>query len=465
MSGSAPSAKLYSSMSDLVESLTTTQVIAELFSDKSILRSMLHFEAALARAEAGSGIIPPAAADAITNIANTAEFDSQALAQAAFRAGTVAIPFVQALTERVRAIDSKAAGFVHWGTTSQDVSDTALVLVLKQVRGVLEGDHSRLITALRGLSERYAETVMLGRTLLQPAPPITFGLKAAGWLAAARRGWTRIESAFDEALILQFGGASGTLAALGDKGIEVGTALAKELGLSYPDAPWHTHRDRLAALMAALGVYTASLGKMARDIEQLMQMEVAEAAEPGGDGRGGSSTMPHKRNPIACSLTLAAAYRVPGLVATLLSTMVQEHERATGGWQAELATISELVGAVGVATGSMREAAEGLAINQAMMLANIQATRGLVFAERASMLLGSQMGRDSAHELLEQAARQAATEGRGLTDVLKEIPEVMRVLSAETLAGLEVPKAYLGMAHEFRARLVRGNTNTDTPEE
>ena len=295
---------------------------------------------------------------------------------------------------------------------------------------------------------------MLGRTLLQPAPPITFGLKAAGWLAAIRRGWSRIDTRFTEAQMLQFGGASGTLAALGDRGDAVGQTLAEELGLKYPDAPWHTQRDSLAALLAACAVECGSLGKMARDIALLMQGEVAEAAEPGGDGRGGSSTMPHKHNPIACSLTLAAAHRVPGLLASFLSAMVQEHERGAGGGQAEWPIATSIIQALGVAVASMAEAAEGLTVDASRMRANLESTRGTVFAERVMMLLGATLGRDVAHKLLEQATLRSSERDRKLMDVLAEMPEVTRIIPRETLATLDSPEDYLGMASVFQKRLV-----------
>jgi 3-carboxy-cis,cis-muconate cycloisomerase len=331
--------------------------------------------------------------------------------------------------------------------------DTAFVLLLKQARPLLEADHVRLDSALANLAEQHKDTVMLGRTLLQPAPPVTFGLKAAEWRAAAQRGWTRIASRFAEALLLQFGGASGTLASLGNKGIAVGQALAEELGLPYPDAPWHAHRDRLAALVAACGVDTGSLGKMARDISLLMQSEVGEAAEPGGDGRGGSSAMPHKHNPIACSLTLAAAHRVPGLVATFLASMVQEHERGVGGWQAEWPTVADVIQATGLAVASMAEVAEGLSVDPARMRANIEATRGVIFAERVVMMLGPSLGREAAHKLLEQATRQSIEQKRRLIEVLEDIPEITRAIPLDVLRTLDAPEDYLGAAEEFRKRL------------
>jgi 3-carboxy-cis,cis-muconate cycloisomerase len=459
MSGCAPIARRYSSMSDqtnsvpLIQSLATTEALAAIFSNQSILQAMLDFEVALARVEARLGVIPQDAADAIAKAANVDFFDAQALSRETLRAGTPGIPLVKALTERVRPVDAGAAGFVHWGATSQDVADTAFILLLKRGRPLLEADHLRLINALAELAERHKDTVMLGRTLLQPAPPVTFGLKAAGWKAAAQRGWARVDSRFREALLLQFGGASGTLAALGDKGDAVGRSLAAELDLPYPDAPWHTYRDRLAALVAACGVDTGSLGKMARDISLLMQGDVGEVAEPGGDGRGGSSSMPHKQNPIACSLTLAAAQRVPGLVAAFLSSMVQEHERGVGGWQAEWPILADVVQATGLAVASMAEVAEGLTVDPARMRANIEATGGVIFAERVAMLLAASMGRDAAHKLLVQATRDSIAQKRRLVEVLKEIPEVTRAISPDVLQTLDTPEDYLGAAQEFRKRL------------
>ena len=438
----------------LIESLATTDAFAELFSDASVLEAMLEFEAALARAQAHVGMVPRVAADAITAAAKPEGFDPVQLAKDGLRAGALPIPLVKALTERVRASDPAAAGFVHWGATSQDVADTALVLLLKRAQPILESDLARLERSLQRLAETHGGTVMLGRTLLQAAPPTTFGLKAAGWLGSVRRGRARVQSRFREALLLQFGGATGTLASLGQNGDSVGRELAKELGLGFPDAPWHTQRDRLAALMCACGVLTGSLGKMARDISLLMQTEVAEAAEPSGPGRGGSSTMPHKRNPSGCVVTLAAANRAPGLVATFLSAMVQEHERAAGSWQSEWPTVAALMQATGVAAASMAEVTEGLSVDGARMRANIEATKGIIFAERAMMLLGEKLGRDAAHKLLEEATQRSVTQGRHLYEVLGEMPEVSRHLDRETLKKLESPEEYLGSADAFRMRLL-----------
>jgi 3-carboxy-cis,cis-muconate cycloisomerase len=446
----------------LIDSLATTDALAELFSDSSILQGMLGLEAALARSEARSGIVPQSAAEAISAAAKAANFDAAVLAVETLRAGTAGIPLVRALTSSVRAADSSSARFVHWGATSQDVTDTALILLLKRSQQILVADLRRLQAALGRLSNSHRETIMLGRTLLQPAPPITFGLKAAGWLASIRRSRARLEAAYAEALVLQFGGASGTLAALGDKGLEVGRAMAADLALEFPDAPWHTHRDRLAALLAACGVLTGCLGKMARDISLLMQGEVDEVSELGGEGRGGSSTMPQKRNPIGSALTLAAANRVPGLVASYLSGMAQEHERGVGGWQAEWPTIATTIQTTGLAIASMAETAEGLIVNTAHMRKNIDATRGTIFAEKATMLLGATLGREAAHTLVGEATRRSEAKNRRLSDVLGEMPEVTAMLDSKTLSDLNAPESYLGAAQDLRERLLSADDRNDT---
>jgi 3-carboxy-cis,cis-muconate cycloisomerase len=450
----------------LIESLATTPALAALFSDESVLQAMLEFEAALARTEARHGLIPIKAADAIAAAARPSNFDVSVLADATFRSGTPAIPLVRMLTDQVRKTDSEAARFVHWGATSQDVVDTAMSLLLKRAEPILTADLRRLEKVLAILSERYKHSVMLGRTLLQPAPPVTFGLKAAGWLASVCRGRRRLQKAFCAAAVLQFGGASGTLASLGDRGIPVAEALSAELGFrDSPPAPWHTQRDQLATLICACGVLTGSLGKMARDISLLMQNEVGEAFEPGGEGRGGSSTMPNKRNPTACSLTLAAAHRVPGLVASFLSAMLQEHERGVGGWQAEWPVVAAVIESSGVAIASMAEVAEGLSVDAQKMHLNIENTNGVIFAERAMMLLGAKLGRDVAHKVVEAAVRKSVKEGRRLAAVLAETAEVTTHLGRAALKGLEEPDQYLGSAEAFRKALASESDREDDDKE
>jgi 3-carboxy-cis,cis-muconate cycloisomerase len=436
--------------SRLIDSLATTDALAEVFSDQSLLQAMLDFEAALARAEAKAGVIPDRAAEAISAAASADGLDGAAIAREARGSGTVSIPLVSALTARVQATDAASARFVHFGATSQDVADSAMVLTIQRAHATLSGDHARLERTLRQLSDRHARTVMLGRTLLQPAPPITFGLKVAGWVAALVRGWKRLESASRESAVLQFGGASGTLAALGNRGLDVSRALAADLGLRNPEAPWHTHRDRLGALVSACGLYTATLGKVARDISLLMQDEVGEATERGG----GSSTMPHKRNPAACAVALAASTRLPGLVAAFLAGMVQEHERAVGGWHAEWPTIADALQATGSALSAMADAAAELSVHADRMRANIERTNGAVFAERAMMLMTDSVGREPARRLVTDALARSRETGKTFGEALLAMPDAVRAIPADELRTIDVPEEYLGAAETLRVQLL-----------
>jgi 3-carboxy-cis,cis-muconate cycloisomerase len=433
----------------LLESLATTEALADAFSDSAVLGAMLQFEVALARAESQSGVIPSSAAEAITRAAVPEGFDSAAIASAARRSGTLTIPVVQRLIERVSARDAAAATYVHWGATSQDVTDTALVICLGRAQTIMAADHQRLIAALRRLSDEFAQAPMLGRTLLQPAPPVTFGLKAAGWFGAVSRSGSQMIQAFNGARVLQFGGASGTLAALGSRGPAVTQALARELGLPAPDAPWHAHRDRLASLVAACGVYTGTLGKIARDVSLLMQHEIAEAAEPGG----GSSTMPHKRNPAGCAIALAAATRVPGLVAAFLSGMPQEHERGVGGHHAEAATTAAIVQTTGAALAAVAGVIDSLQVDTARMLEHVAATSE-VFAERAMMLLAPVLGRDAAARAIAQALDASRGDRRKFSEALSNDAAVTSAIGTDVLATLDKPEEYLGSADEFRRRLL-----------
>jgi len=415
----------------IIDSLTTTDALASLFADDSVLQAMLDFEAGLSRAETRCGMIPASAISC-----KTGDFDAAAIVREGRSQATVAIPFVKALTAR--------APFAHWGATSQDVIDTAMVLLLRKAHVIFAEDHKRLTAALRELSEEYADTVMVGRTLLQSAPPITFGLKTAGWFAATQRNWHRLDAAFHEGAVIQFGGASGTLAALGGKALEVTRALAEELHLTVPDAPWHAHRDRLAALVTNCGIYTGTLGKIARDVALLMQQEIGEAGETGG----GSSTMPHKRNPSSCAVALANANRVPGFVANFLAGMTQEHERGVGGMQAEWSTIADVIEGTGAALAAVTHAVEGLSVYPERMRANLEATRGLIFTEKVMMLLGARLSREAAHKLLAEASVRVAEGNITLTEAVRAF------LTPEEIEGLEVPENYLGATETFRARLL-----------
>jgi 3-carboxy-cis,cis-muconate cycloisomerase len=436
--------------SRLIDSLATTDALADVFSDASVLSAMIAFEAGLARAEAAHGVVPAAVADAIARTAMPERFDAAALAREARASATPAIAFVAALRAMVAEVDPAAARFVHWGATSQDLVDTAMVLCLDRARRVLAPDHNRLLGGLRALSEAHRATVMPGRTLLQPAPPITFGLKTAGWAASVARAGADLAAAFAGARQLQFGGASGTLAMLGAAAGPVEATLASTLNLARPAGPWHTHRDRLAALVSALGVYTAALGKIATDVALLVQAEVAEAEEPGG----GSSTMPQKRNPSGATIVIAAATRTPALVAAYLSGAVQAHERAAGGWQAEAPTLAAIVQACGSALSACADMIAGLTVHPDRMLAHLAGPHTVVFAERLSALLTPHMERERATRLVREAVAMTASSGRPLREVVAEVPEIVSALPPESLARIDAPEAYLGEAESFRRRLL-----------
>lgn len=420
--------------------------IAAVFSDHAHLQGMLDFEAALARAEAKTGVIPQAAVAPIVSACAAETYDLTVLATAAAKAGNTAIPMVKMLTARVAESDGEAARYVHWGATSQDAMDTGLVLQLRQALALMEADLSRLSAALAVLAANHKQTPMVGRTWLQHALPVTFGLKAAGWLDAIERHRARLAELKPRLLVLQFGGAAGTLAALDDKGLQVAAALAEDLNLGLPAMPWHGARDRVVELATMLALLTGSLGKMARDIALLMQTDVGEAFEPAGEGRGGSSTMPHKRNPVTAAVVLAAATRVPHLAGSLLSGMVQEHERGLGGWHAEWQVLPELVQLSAGALAQMADTIEGLEVDADRMRANLDVTNGLIMAEAVTMALGAKIGRLAAHQRVEAAAKQAVSEKRHLRDVLAEDAVVVQQLGAETLGQLFDPLGYTGMA-------------------
>jgi 3-carboxy-cis,cis-muconate cycloisomerase len=448
--------------SELLGPLFGVPEVSALFADSARVQGMLDFEAALARAEAQAAVIPASAAPAIVEKCRAELFSIEELAAATARTGNPVIPMVSCLTALVATDDPEAARYVHWGATSQDAMDTGLVLQLRQFLELTEADLDRLAAALVRLAEQHKATPLVGRAWLQHAVPVTVGLKAAGWLDAIERHKARVAAAGQRVLVLQFGGAAGTLAALGERGLAVAEGLAQDLNLRLPALPWHAHRDRLVEVATVLGLLVGTLGKIARDVSLLMQTDVAEAFEPRGEGRGGSSTMPHKRNPVTAAVVLSAATRAPGLVATLLSAMVQEHERGLGGWQAEWETLPALCI---LAAGALRQTAEtieGIELDPGRMLANLEATRGQILAEAVTMMLGSRMGRRAAHELVERACREATASRRHLKEVLAGDPVATRHLAPADLDHLFEPKNYVGMAAAFVDRVLANRPQSNT---
>jgi 3-carboxy-cis,cis-muconate cycloisomerase len=343
---------------------------------------------------------------------------------------------------------------VHWGATSEDVIDTGCVLQLRQSLKTIAADLNRLIDALVELAKKHRSTIVVGRTWMQQALPTTFGLKAAGWLDAVNRHRGRLRETEQRVGVLQFGGAVGTLAALGLRGQMVARILAEELHLALPDTPWHSHRDRLVEVATTLGLCVGTLGKMARDISLHAQTEVAEVFEPSGEGRGGSSTMPHKRNPVMSAVVLSTATRVPGLVSTMLSAMVQEEERGLGGWHAEWETLPEIVRLTAGALHHMAETVPRLEVDAARMQENLGLTQGLIFAEAVTMALSEKAGRSAAHQVVEAACARAHNEKRHLREVLGEDAQVGKYLSSAEIEGLFDPRKYLGAAEAFVDRVV-----------
>ncbi len=433
----------------LLDALFRYDALDQLFTDEARIQGMLDFEAALARAEANCGIVPSSQAQIIASKCRAEYFDFLAIAKDAALSGNLAIPLIRKLTELVAHQDKDAARFVHWGATSQDAIDTGCLLQVRGALDLIKQDLARLSDTLIAVAEKHRATPVVARTWMQQALPTTFGFIVAGWLDAVTRHRKRVAEIKPRVLTLQFGGAVGTLAALGGRGPEVAKALAEELRLALPAIPWHTHRDRIVELATALGLCTGTLGKIARDISLHTQTEIAELFEPFVEGRGGSSTMPHKRNPVTCAVVLAAAARLPGLVATLLSAMPQEEQRGLGGWHAEWETLPEIVCLCGGALHHLVEMVPGLDVDAERMRKNLETTNGLIFAEAVTMALGDRMGKMPAHLLVEAACKKSREQNRHLKDVFREESGLRGHLTPADLESLFDVRNYLGSAEEF----------------
>jgi 3-carboxy-cis,cis-muconate cycloisomerase len=446
-------------LSPLLAPMLSSAAMRAACDDVAYLQNMLDFEAALARAEAAAGVIPKRAAGAIAAACKAGSFDLPALAEAAMRSGNLAIPLVKALTADVARADTEAARYVHWGATSQDVIDTATMLTLRAGIDALLADLGRAIAGFAKLARQHRDTPMVARTWLQHALPMPFGLKLAGYAAALARSRRRLIRLRGESLALQFGGAAGTLAALGDKGLLVAEKLAEGLKLPLPDAPWHSHRDRIAEAASVLAIVSGSCGKIARDVSLMMQTDVAEAFEPSGEGRGGSSTMPHKRNPVASASALAAATLAPNLAATIFAAQVGDHERSAGPWHAEWPTLPTLLLVTSGGLAAIVDIAEGLEVDVKRMRINLDATGGLIMAEAVAFALAEKIGKNEAHRLIEAACKNAVADKKMLRDVLAADPKVTSHLGAEQLAKLFEPMAYQGVSQTLIDRLLASLEN------
>jgi len=413
-------------------------------SDRAIVQAMVEFEVALLRALAVVGLAPAEAAEELATAVERGalELDLAELGRATGEQGTPVPGLLRALR---RQISGAAAAHLHKGATSQDVVDTAMMLVTRRALDRVLGDLEAAADACAELVSRYRGAIEPGRTLLQQALPLTFGLKAAGWLYGIDGVVADLTSVREGQLAIQFGGAVGTLASLGDRGLDVTRELASQLRLPAPDVPWHTVRLRPVRIASALGAALGVMGKIGRDVALLAQTEVAEVSEGGGEGRGGSSTMPHKRNPVGAIGLVACAQRGPGLVATMLGAMMQEHERGAGSWQAEWETLPALLRLTGSAAAMLDELLSGLEVDPEKMRDDMEMTGALVMSESVAAALAPALGRADAQELVEKAARRSVGSGRGFRDVLLELPEVADALGEDGVDAALNPAAYLGV--------------------
>ena len=456
-------------------------------SDAAWLQAMLDTEAALARALERAGLAAVGAGAAVSAAAQAGNFDPGELGRQATLTGNPVPALVRALTAMLPA---SAAAAVHQGATSQDIIDTAMMLLARAALDAILASLSGAAAAAARLAAEHRDTVMTGRTLLQQAVPVTFGLVAAGWLTGIDEARTALAAVRRERLAVQFGGAAGTLAALGETGSGIAALLADELGLAEPVLPWHTNRVRIVELAAALAGASAAAGKIARDVTLLAQTEVAEVREGTGAGaarggqRGGSSAMPHKRNPVAAIATLGCTRQVPGLLATVTASAEQELQRAAGAWHAEWQPLSALLRLTGAAASWCAEMLAGLQADAAAMRANLDAAGGLPLAEHVTAVLAPRLGRLAAHDLVAEAAARSASTGRPFRDELLSDDRVSagpastgrasagRASAGRTTAGpdgltaTEIdaaldPSGYLGAAAEFVRRALAAHEETE----
>jgi 3-carboxy-cis,cis-muconate cycloisomerase len=436
------------------DAIFTPQALLDELGDRAWLQAMLDAERALSQAEAEAGVIPSEAASAIAACCRAELFESERIAREGRDSGNPAEPLVRALRS---AVGGEAAGYVHYGATSQDIVDTAAMLVSRRALELVLVDVARVSAACAALAENHRATPMVARTLLQQALPMTFGGKAATWLVGVLEARRLVFDARD-GLAVQLGGAAGTLAALGEHGPQVMGSMAAGLGLAEPALPWHTTRVRIAALGSALATLAGALGKIALDVVLMAQTEVGELSEPVGEGRGSSSTLAHKRNPVGSTLALAGARRAHAFATLLTGSLVQEHERAVGAWHAEWEAISGVLAATGGSAANMAEVLEGLQVHSDRMLVNLGATRGLIMSERLVFAFAERLGHAEARALVSEAAARATERGAPLRDELAA--DRRTPLSSAELDAAFDPETYVGAADVFIDRaldLYRGS--------
>lgn len=427
-----------------------TPRMREVFSDYALISRYAEVEIALAKAEARCGVIPQEAADSIARLTDVSRLDFDLLRQETEIVGYPILPLVHQMVKQC----GDAGRYVHWGATTQDIMDTAVILQVRDGLAVIEQDIAELRRILADLSLRYRDTPMAGRTHLQQALPITFGYKTAIWLAMFDRHAERLEQLKPRVLVGEFAGAAGTLASLGSKGLEVQTVLCEELGLGVPVSTWHVARDGLAEVVNFFGLVTGSLGKVALDIMIMASTEFGEVYEPFVKGRGASSTMPQKRNPISSELILAASKGVRQHAGLMLDAMVQDLERATGPWHVEWMAIPESFVLTAGALHQAKFALGGLIVDEAKMAENLDLSRGLIVAEAVMMGLAPQIGRQQAHDVVYDACRVVNTQGGTLAEALAADPSVSERIDRATIDQLTAPRNYLGLAPEMVDRVL-----------
>jgi 3-carboxy-cis,cis-muconate cycloisomerase len=424
----------------------------EIFDERALIARYVEIEVALARAQGGCGVIPADAAREIATRSTPDALDLDGLRRETEIVGYPILPLVHQLARMC----GEAGRYVHWGATTQDIMDTAVVLQVRDALALIESELGALRTILVRLARRYRDTPMAGRTHLQQALPVTFGYKAAVWLAMFDRHAERLAQLRPRVLVGELAGAAGTLASLGDRGLEVQKAMMEALGLGVPAATWHAARDGLAETVGFLGLLTGSLGKVAYDVMLLASTEIAEVHEPFVQGRGASSTMPQKRNPISSELILAAAKAVRQHAGLMLDAMIQDLERATGPWHAEWLALPE---SFVLTAGAVRQAKvmlDGLVVDEQRMRRNLDMTSGLIVAEAVMMGLAPQLGRNEAHDVVYAACRIVDERGGRLADVLAGMPEVAGRLDRAALERLTDPANYLGVAPQMVDRVIAG---------
>lgn len=430
-------------MSGLRGAMFTTPEMAAVFEDRAFVQRMLDFEAALARAQARAGLLDVSAADAIARGCRADLFDLPALFKEAAESATPVVPLVRQL---IAIVDDGARPFVHWGATSQDAIDTALMLQMRDGLDLLSRRLFDVASVCAALADRHRGTVMAGRTLLQHAVPITFGLKAARWLGLAVRLLRRLASVRRDALAVQLGGAAGTLAPYGDAGLKIATLLGEDLGLPVPEGPWHTERDRVAEIASAVGTVAGAMGKIATDLALLSQTEVGEISTGAGEVKGRSSTMPHKRNPVEATAAVACARLAIAQVSVILASSIQEHERSAGAWQAEWEAIPQLFRLTAGALEWVHRALTNLQVDAERMRANLDATGGTIMAEALTMALARTLGRPEAYRVVQRITDRAVASGIALADAALVDERVRKVLSSDKLAAALDVSGYLGSA-------------------